>query len=141
VVAYPGKGDKVSVVSYAEGREEALSWQRVCNVLGQADGLIAVDCDVSFGSSGAPVLDRSSYRARIVSIISAGGEYEGQRVAFGMELPEIVEALKSALRRGDATSVAEVAEEESGRSTMPGKPGRRIIVGGGSDTGARFLKP
>jgi protease YdgD len=142
VVAYPGNGDEVSVVSYAAGREEALSWQRVCNVLGQRDGLIAVDCDVTFGASGAPVLERSGYRARIVSIISAGGEFEGQKIAYGMELPGIVDALKAALRRGDATSVAEVAHKDAaGASTMPGKPGKRIVVGGGSDTGARFVKP
>ncbi|NJO23162.1 MAG: trypsin-like serine protease [Sphingomonadales bacterium] len=51
VVATPGTDDTVSVVSYAAGREEALSWQKTCQVLGQENGLIAVDCDVSFGSS------------------------------------------------------------------------------------------
>ncbi len=29
----PGKGDAISVVSYARGREEVLSWQRECAVL------------------------------------------------------------------------------------------------------------
>ena len=76
--ATPRRGCEVSVVSYAQGREEALSWQRVCRVLGQQDGLIAFDCDVTFGSSGAPVLDRSGGRARIVSIISAGHKESGR---------------------------------------------------------------
>jgi protease YdgD len=142
-VALPGAGDEVSVVSYAKGREEALSWQRVCKVLEKRDALIAVDCNVTFGSSGAPVLDGSGYRAKIVSIISAGGEYDGEEVAFGMELPVLVDRLKAALRRGDATSVA-VAEGDVAEATPPGRPGspgKRITVGGGGETGAKFLKP
>lgn len=137
VVARPGDGDEVSVVSYAEGREEALSWQRVCRVLGRQEALIAVDCDVTFGSSGAPVLDRSGYRARIVSIISAGGTYDGRPIAFGMELPEMVDRLKAALRRGEVAS--EAAGAEGG--ALPGKPAKRITLGGGNDTGAKFVSP
>lgn len=132
-VALPGAGDEVSVVSYAAGREDALSWQRVCKVLARQDGLIAVDCDVSFGSSGAPVLDRSGYRAKIVSIISVGAEMDGREVAVGMELPALVDRLKAALRRGEATSEAQ--------SAPPGTAGKRIGIGGGNDTGARFVTP
>jgi protease YdgD len=134
VVSLPGAGDEVSVVSYAQGREEALSWQRVCKVLDQQGGFIAVDCDVTFGSSGAPVLDRSGYRARIVSIIS-GGYREGDRtVAFGMQLPAVVDDLKARLRAGRVTSAA------PGSATRGGV--KRITVGeGSSDMGARFVKP
>lgn len=151
-VALPGAGDAVSVVSYAEGREEALSWQRLCRVVGRRDALIAVDCDVTNGSSGAPVLDRSGYRAKIVSIISSGAEMDGKPVAVGMELPGIVERLKAALRRGDATSSADPAAGEDGAavaSGMPGKPVRRIVMqgegsdaaGGEAGAGARFVSP
>ncbi|MFM7336327.1 MAG: trypsin-like serine peptidase [Tabrizicola sp.] len=156
-VARPGNGDEVSVVSYAEGREDMLSWQRLCHVLGREGVLIAMDCDVTFGSSGAPVLDRSGYRAKIVSIISAGSDEDGQPIAIGMELPEQVDRLKAALRRGEATSVAE-APESAGVGTastgigtastgMPGKPAKRIVLQGdsglasGSDGGARFVAP
>ena len=49
------------------------------------------------------------------------------------------------LRRGEATSVATLPEGEASPLTdggLPGKPGKRIILGGGSgDTGARFVKP
>ena len=133
-VALPGAGDEVSVVSYAQGREEALSWQRVCKVLGQQDGLIAVDCDVTFGSSGAPVLDRSGYRAKIVSIIAAGSRENDRTIAFGMLLPAVVDDLKARLRAGQVTSEAPAS------TARPGV--KRIIVGGGNgDTGARFVKP
>ena len=133
-VGLPGSGDEVSVVSYASGREEALSWQRVCQVLGQQDGFIAVDCDVTFGSSGAPVLDRSGYRARIVSIIAAGYHEDDRTVAYGMQLPSVVDDLKARLRAGRVTS------EAPATSARPGV--KRITVGGGNaDTGARFVKP
>jgi protease YdgD len=133
-VDLPGAGDEVSVVSYAQGREEALSWQRVCNVLGQQDGFIAVDCDVTFGSSGAPVLDRSGYRAKIVSIIAAGYRENDRTVAYGMRLPTLVDNLKARLRSGRVTSQA--------AGTAPATGVKRITVGGGNgDTGARFIKP
>lgn len=142
-IGTPGAGDEVSVVSYAEGREEALSWQRVCGIVARQDVLIGVDCDVSYGSSGAPVLERSGYRAKIVSIISGGYDEDGQWISIGMQLPKLVDELKAALRRGEATSVAEVAPApEDAPPGMPGKPGKRITIGGGSeDTGARFVKP
>lgn len=150
VVARPSNGDAVSVVSYAQGREEALSWQRVCRVIGRRGSLIGFDCDVTFGASGAPVLERSGYRAKIVSIISAGGTEDGKPIALGMELPELVDRLKAALRRGEATSVS-IADPDAGTGTpvpgMPGKPARRIGLGGstlgGGDAvgGARFVSP
>jgi protease YdgD len=142
-IGNPGAGDEVSVVSYAEGREEALSWQRVCGIVARQDVLIGVDCAVSYGSSGAPVLDRSGYRAKIVSIISAGYEEDGKWISIGMQLPKLVDELKAALRRGDATSVAEGEVGPGDAVTgLPGKPGKRITVGGGAnDTGARFVKP
>jgi protease YdgD len=143
VVAAPGAGDEVSVVSYADGREAALSWQRACNVVTRQEGLILVDCDVTYGSSGAPVLDRSHYRAKIVSIISAGYDDNGRQLTWGMmDLPDLVARLKDDLRAGRVTS--EVAAVPQERST-----GKRITVGGAGfglsggdgDTGARFVKP
>lgn len=149
-VARPGNGDEVSVVSYAEGREDNLSWQRLCRVVGREERLIAMDCDVTYGASGAPVLDRSGYRPKIVSIISAGGEMDGKPISLGMELPEQVDRLKAALRKGEALSVADPstgAEVELAPPGMPGTPGKRITVGGstlggGAATGgARFVSP
>lgn len=132
----PGKGDEVSVVSYAIGRDEVLSWQRACTVLGRAEGLVAMDCDVSFGSSGAPVLDRSGARARIVSIISAGGPLDGKTVAYGMDLPEVVAELQDLLAKGRP-----LAEAAAGTEARPAV--RRLGIGDGHsrDIGARFVTP
>lgn len=136
----PGKGDAVSVVSYAQGREEVLSWQRECAVLGRADGLIAMDCDVSFGSSGAPVLDRSGTRARIVSIVSAGGPTAMGKVAYGMDLPDVVADLRALLAAGKPLARAGAPAEGDG-ARLPGV--RRLGASDGSsrDIGARFVSP
>lgn len=141
LVKAPGKGDAVSVVSYAAGRAEMLSWQRECRVLERADALVALDCDVTFGSSGAPVLDRSGARAQIVSIISAGGPTEQGDLAFGMELPGAVAALKKQLAAGQVLAEAGVPAAAKPPETKPGV--RRIGSGDGSsrDIGARFVSP
>lgn len=133
----PGKGDSISVVSYASGREEVLSWQRECSVLGRAEGLIAMDCDVTFGASGAPVLDRSGARARIVSIVSAGGPTDQGMIAYGMDLPGVVGELKKLLAAGDVLATA----QGEAAAAMPKV--RRLGIGTGEtrDIGARFLTP
>lgn len=87
-------GQDVSVVSYGQGRDAALSWQRECSVIGKGKGLIAFDCNVTFGSSGAPVFVRENGRGRILTLISGGGA----RAAYGMELATLVSRLKQDLR-------------------------------------------
>lgn len=96
VAPAPAAGAPVSVVSYGAGRAEALSRQAVCTVVGRRPQLIAFDCDVTFGSSGAPVFDLSTHPARIVSLVSSGGA----DVAFGMDLPQAVATLQRAFVTG-----------------------------------------
>ena len=132
-VGNTGAGAEVSVASYVKGREEAPSWQKVCSVLGQQNGLVAGGCDVTFGASGAPMPDRSAGRSKIVSIISSGSQDRGDKVAFGMDLPDLVDTLKARLRQG------KVLSEEVTRAKLTI---RRIGTGDGSrDTGARLVKP
>lgn len=125
----PARNRSVSVVSYAQGRSEALSWQGECRVLGRDSALIAFDCDVTFGASGAPVFDRSGARPRIVSLISSGYREDGGSVAFGMELPPAVAELKRALRAGQGMVTGE-----------PPVPPSRLKVGERAG-GAKFLRP
>lgn len=117
----------VSVVSYGQGRSDALSRQNRCQVLGRQDNIIAVDCDVTFGSSGAPVFTHLNGRGRIAAVISGGGVYDGRRVAFAMELPEVISDLKRQMRAN---------------KPVPGATVRRLTVGGrNTGTGAKFVKP
>lgn len=144
----PAPGDEVSVVSYGRGRSEALTHERECRVQGRDRALLAFDCDVTFGSSGAPVFQRTigsgSGRARIVSIVSAGAQ--GQKLAFGPELPETVEVLKRALASG--RGAAGLVQAGAGAAAPPVAQARRIGAGtglgsgdGARESGARFVKP
>lgn len=128
----------LSVVSYGKGRDDALSWDERCGVVGRSGGLIAFDCDVTFGSSGAPVFHRTSGRAALVSLVSAGVAEGGDRVAFGMELPQAVADLKAALRRGDGARLQSPAPEaQTGARTIRPTPG----LGTKASGGAKFLTP
>jgi protease YdgD len=130
IQSFSGLGREVSVVSYAQGRSKALSWQKNCGVIGRQGGLIAFSCDVHFGSSGAPVFDRSDGRARIISIISSGSRDDNGTVSLGMELSRLVPELFAALR--------------SGRGVFPtiSINAKRLRVGSDARTsGARFLRP
>lgn len=123
-------GGAVSVASYGQGRSEALSRQRSCQVVAAADDLMAFDCDVTFGSSGAPVFVKTGSRVRIVSVISGMAEMSGRQVAIGMALPAVVAGLKADLRRDAAAA-------------RPAASARRIRVGGGGGdaSGAKFVRP
>lgn len=118
----------LSVVSFGRGRDDALSWDDACRVKGHARGLIAFDCDVTFGSSGAPVFHRKGNRAAIVSLVSMGGKVGGETLAFGMELPQAVAELKAALRRGEGAVPGQMKAPD---------PATRMRAGGG----AKFISP
>jgi protease YdgD len=128
-VDLPDEGEEVSVVSYGQGRDEYLSWQKRCLMNGRYEGLFTFSCEVTFGTSGAPVFDRSRGRSRIVSIISGMGEVEGENLSFGMILPDQVAALKAQLRRGGSGQVAATGAKRIG-------VGERKTAGG-----AKFVKP
>lgn len=125
-------GGQVSVVSYARGRAEALSRQAACRVLGTERGLVAFDCDATFGASGSPVFQVKDGRMRIVSVISSVAETTEGRISFGMELPRLFADLNLALQAGRG-----VWPEEAGET-------RRLVPGEartGATGSARFLKP
>jgi protease YdgD len=126
----PRDGERVSVVSYGRDRDKAPSWQRECNMLWRAEGIMGFDCNVIFGSSGAPVFARHGNRARILSLVSAGNWQGEDRRAYGMDLSALVPMLKRDLHAATA-----------GQATV--NPGfKRVQVGAGKRvSGARFAKP
>ncbi|KRS13469.1 hypothetical protein XM53_06295 [Roseovarius atlanticus] len=127
----PTRGDNVSVVSYGRKRDDALSWERQCDVLRRGEGLISFNCNVTFGSSGAPVFSDGGYRARIVSLVVGGHKTEhGTTVAYGMELPDTVDDLKRKLR----------ASAASAPSTANTGFRKVDVTRGGNASGARFEK-
>lgn len=95
------EGSRVSVVSYAQDRSEALAWQRSCGVIGRGRGVLLMNCNTNFGSSGAPVFEMSSGRPRLVSVISRGRRANGQVRVWGMEIAGPLAEVKQALASGE----------------------------------------
>lgn len=122
------QGGQVSIISYGQGRAEVLSRQRRCQELGRQQGVVAFDCDVTFGSSGSPVFVKHGNRVRIASVISKMAHaHDGRKIALGMELPGLVDGLKRQLR--------------AGRSGPRAKE-RRIKLGANRNaSGAKFIRP
>ena len=120
----------VSVVSYGRGRAELPSRQKMCQMVGQRDGVLAMNCDVTFGSSGAPVFSHQNGRGRIVSIISGMVTSNGAKVILGMELPDVVATLKSAMRANAARPVATI--RRLGADSDKTGTGAKFVRSGGS---------
>lgn len=120
----------VSVVSYGRGREDVPSRQNECQLLGERKGVLLMNCDVTFGSSGAPVFSHINGRGQIVSVVSGMGTYQGRRVSYGMPLPELVAELRHQMRANASRPVAEIKRVPAGNRIRMGAVG-----------GAKFVRP
>ncbi|WP_254428605.1 trypsin-like serine peptidase [Ruegeria atlantica] len=119
----PRRGEEVGVVSYGQDRAEAPALQEVCSVMTRRSEVLVMSCDVEFGSSGAPVFSFEGDRPRIVSVVAAKAELNGQRVAVGTPVEGSLRLLQ--------------AELSAGRGFLAAPPegtSKRNI-------GARFIKP
>ncbi|WP_225030233.1 trypsin-like serine peptidase [Xinfangfangia pollutisoli] len=126
----PGTGDAVSVVSYAQGREETPSIEQGCAVLAARASAMILSCDIDFGSSGAPVFTVQDGVARVVSVISAKAEYDGRKVALAVPLDHPL-----------AVALAELERTPGGQKSVSGV---RVLKGGdaaSSGGGAKFVTP
>lgn len=132
--AAPTDGASVGVVSYAQGRAQTLSYQKVCHVLGRADSVVEMSCDIDFGSSGAPVFEMKDGRPVIVSVISAKSKLRGGKVSLGVAVAGALPRLKS-----------ELALNEGSRFLRPPQGGTTRLIGaapaGVRAGGAKFVRP
>lgn len=85
--------------------------------------ILVMSCDVEFGSSGAPVFSFDGDRPRIVSVVAAKAEFNGQRVAVGTPVEGALQLLQAELTAG------------RGFRAAPGQGGSNRNIG------ARFIKP
>jgi len=124
------RGTSVGIISYAIDREEAPSMQELCSVLGRQADVYVLDCQVDFGSSGAPIFAESAGVIRVVSVVSAKGQMDGEQVALGASLGAALTELMAQLE-GPATGFNTAA------------PGTVRVISGGerAETGAKFVRP
>lgn len=123
---------EVSLISYARGRNQVLSWQRGCKLLEEYRALLLFDCMSDFGASGSPVFDMSGRRPVIVSIISGSEEGRNDR-SVGMKLPARVAELRESLRIGNGVVENKVAVDTSPTRLLGGQRN--------TGTGAIFVRP
>jgi len=95
-------GQTVQVVSYAKDRADAPSREDSCTVLTRDNDILVLSCSVDFGASGAPVFAMFSGQPRIVSVISAKAEWEGQPVALAAVMEGELDTLISEFARTPA---------------------------------------
>lgn len=126
--ATPQTGDSVGVVSYAKDRAEAPTLQEVCHVLASMQGVLALSCDVDFGSSGAPIFSMVDGAPRVVSVVAAKAEMTGKKVALGSDMEGALETLFAVMGNEPAA--------RSGPRTLPQIGGTRA-----RRDGAKFLRP
>ena len=121
----------VGVVSYAHDRAEMASIQDTCHVLGRVQGTLVLDCDVDFGSSGAPVFEISEDGVpRIVSVVSAKGEVGDQKVSLGTALEQPLADLRALLDADDGVFKPAMTPVKTFGETQPV-----------SASGAKFVRP
>jgi protease YdgD len=81
-VAALGPGP-VAIVSYARDRSQAPSIEAPCGVISRFGDAAALACAVTYGVSGAPVLQGTGPGMRVVAVVSAMGRTsEGRDVAL-----------------------------------------------------------
>ncbi|MBM7068180.1 serine protease [Actibacterium sp. 188UL27-1] len=126
----PREGAKLTLASYGQGRMEALTLERGCSLNTQyRQGIVGMDCDATFGSSGAPVFVQVAGTQRIFSIVSSGTNSEtGEKITYGVELAKHVPKLLQVLRNRRALAPVGVGA-------------RRVRIGERTEGGARFVRP
>lgn len=125
----PDLGDRVDVVSYAQGRADTPSLEQACEVLDRSSSIFVLSCDVDFGSSGAPILARRNGAVELVSLVSAKADIEGEAVALGMSLDASLPGLLAQIRDGDRAAIAGVKVLSGGAAAS-----------GATGGGAKFIK-
>lgn len=81
-------GDQVTILSYGRDRPEIPSIQSPCDVTTRLGAIAVLDCDVTYGVSGAPVFRMIDDEWRIVAVVSSMGYFQGRKHAFAVVLDE-----------------------------------------------------
>jgi len=95
--ASPELGDRLRVISYTQQQASKPILQQPCEVLARQGDTMVMNCEVEFGSSGAPVFAiQGGDRPRLVSVIAAKAEMGNRPVSIGTIVDT---ALRALLRR------------------------------------------
>lgn len=87
------RGDEVAIVSYGRDRPEIASIQSPCGVLSRSGSIAVLDCDATYGVSGAPVLRRVGDEWRVAGVVSAMAQHDGRKVVLAVVLADEIGAV------------------------------------------------
>ena len=74
--AAPSGQDVIAIASYARDRSQAVSLQDGCRITAQIATVVALDCGVNLGASGAPVMAIGPNGRRVWAVVSSTGRDE-----------------------------------------------------------------
>lgn len=96
----PPPGTSILLMSYRRDRPYALTRQDGCRYRGIQGDVMALECAVLYGASGAPVFAVVGGRPRVVAVISAMGRPEAGRrnQAFAVRVDTILRMLRKRLK-------------------------------------------
>ena len=117
----PSVDADVKIVSYGSGREEVPSIQDVCQVFEFDNSVLTLSCDITFGSSGSPVIQIINDQPQVVSVISAMRVTGERKLAFSMALDQPLRVLRQEVsigvpQRKTTSSDRVTVSEQLGRS-------------------------
>jgi protease YdgD len=107
--AFEAGGGPLAIVSYAQDRPHAPSIESPCAIVERTGPVVALDCAVTYGSSGSPLLQAEGEAMRLVGVVSAIGRLRrpAQDVTFARFLGPGLEALVATLRDAPSDEEAE----------------------------------
>ena len=120
----PKAGDRVMVVSYAAGREDAPSLQEACHMLDVRGDVLIYSCDVTFGASGSPVFVLSNTGPKIASVMSAMAQWQDRPVSLAASLGAPLDSLLQQLAVTDPVFRSIGAPKQAKRQSIAAQLGR-----------------
>ena len=101
----PPPGTALSILSYGRDREEMLSLETGCRLVGRRGGLLVTDCEATPGVSGAPLLAETDRGPALVGVVVAAGAARPPAVrgpALAVAAAPLLPALHAALDAAEA---------------------------------------
>ena len=98
--APPPPGTDIMLMSYRRDRPYALTRQDGCQYRGLKNNIMALECAVLYGASGAPVFADIDGRPSVVAVLSAMGRPEAGRrnQAFAVRVDTVLQMLRDRLK-------------------------------------------
>ncbi len=92
----PRAGTPLTLISYRQDRPHALTGQKGCEIIGNRDAVMELNCNVTFGASGSPVFMSSGDEMRLVAVITAMGTDPARSVAYAVLVDAALPAVLAA---------------------------------------------